>query len=345
MDERTLRCRIRPFEREDANDVYAFSSLPEVALNANFLPHRSRAMTQDNLNRWKAADDIFAIQLLDEKKVIGAISFRSDASSPDGWYKIGYTCNPHYQGHGYIIEALRKVLDHLFYDLAIPGVALHIFADNQSSINVAQHAGFADLYETHRKMRLDGSEETENVYRLSNREYKECFKGRWFGEIRNISDQNIASKEIVRRHAIRAVIRKEDLILLVQSANGDVKFPGGGIETQETQADALKREVLEETGYTATAIGKHIGYIEELRDDFESDRQLFAMRSDYYEVTIEATQQPLNLDDYEAELGFHPVWLTLNQAIEANENCLEPKRWTIRDTKILTFLKQAEEAL
>ncbi|MGB7593958.1 MAG: GNAT family N-acetyltransferase [Erysipelotrichaceae bacterium] len=345
MDELTLRCRIRPFEREDASDVYAFSSLPEVALNANFLPHRSQAMTQDNLNRWKAADDIFAIQLLDEKKVIGAISFRSDASSPDGWFKIGYTCNPHYQGHGYIIEALRKVLDYLFYDLAVPGVALHIFADNQSSINVAQHAGFRDLYETYRKMRFDGIEGIENIYRLNNREYKDLFKGRWFGEIRNIKHQEEGSKEIIHRQAVRAVIFNEDRLLLVRSASGDVKFPGGGIEAEETQTDALKREVLEETGYAVETIGKHIGYIEELRDDFESDRQLFAMRSDYYEVIVEATQAPLNLDDYEAELGFHPVWMTLDQAIEANETCLNPKRWTLRDTKILYFLKQAREVL
>jgi RimJ/RimL family protein N-acetyltransferase/8-oxo-dGTP pyrophosphatase MutT (NUDIX family) len=340
MDELTLRCRIRPFEREDASDVYAFSSLPEVALNANFLPHRSHAMTQDNLNRWKAADDIFAIELLDEQKVIGAISFRSDAASPIGWFKIGYTCNPHYQGHGYIIEALRKVMDHLFYDREIPGIALHIFADNQSSINVAHHAGFIELYETHRKTRFDGVEVIENIYRLSNREYKELFRGRWFGEIRTITKQDDGTKEWVRRRAVRALIRNDDRLLLIRSANGDVKFPGGGIEISETQTDALQREVLEETGYTVKAIGDHIGYIEELYDAFESDRHLFAMRSDYYEVKVEETQTDLKLDDYEAKLGFHPVWMTLDQAIEANEKCKEPQRWTQRDTKILSFLKK-----
>jgi RimJ/RimL family protein N-acetyltransferase/8-oxo-dGTP pyrophosphatase MutT (NUDIX family) len=339
MDEITLRCRIRPFEREDACDVYAFSSLPEVALNANFLPHRSPAMTQDNLNRWKTADDIFAIQLLEEKKVIGAISFRGDAASPAGWFKIGYTCNPHYQGHGYIGEALRKVMDHLFYDLDAPGIALHIFADNLASINVAHRAGFARHSESNRKTRFDGVEVIENVYRLTNREYREMFMGRWFGEIRSTSGKGGETKEILRRRAVRAIIRKDDKFLLVQSADNDVKFPGGGIETGETPIEALKREVLEETGYTVTMIKSHVGYIEELSDAFESDTHLFAMRSDYYEATVSTAQDSLKLDDYEARLGFHPVWMTLDQAIDANEKCTEPKRWTKRDSKILGFLK------
>lgn len=342
MNELTLRCRIRPFQREDAQDVFAFASLPEIAYNANFMPHRNLAQTQEILNKWIAANDIFAIEYIEESIVIGAISFRPDSASPIGWYKLGYTCHPRYQRKGYIREALRKVIDHLFYDLDVPGVAAHVFEDNSPSIQVALKAGFPKDFETYQKTRLDGAEVMVNSYRMTQDDYKRKFGGRWFGEIRSTQYALDASRTIIRRQAVRAVIRKGKALLMIQSSLGDVKFPGGGIENDETPMNALMREVLEETGYTVSSIGKHLGYIEETTDAFEQEQQIFAMRSDYYAVDIHSKQKKLKLDDYEADLGFHPVWIDLDQAIQLNRNCVHPQRWTKRDLKILTFLKHIE---
>lgn len=339
MNELTLRCRIRSFQREDASDVYAFASLCEVAYNANFMPHRTLAQTQENLNKWIAANDIFAIELEEESIVIGAVSFRPDSTSPMGWYKLGYTCHPCYQGNGYINEALRKVIDSLFYDRNVPGVAVHVFADNLPSIQVALKSGFPPDYETYQKTRLDGTEVTVNCYRMTKDDYIKRFGGRWFGEIRTTQNHTDPSRPIINRQAVRAVIRKGKTLLMIQSTLGDVKFPGGGIEADETTIEALKREVLEETGYPVSSIGNHLGYIEETTDDFEQEQQIFAMRSDYYIVCIVSRQQPLHLDDYEAALGFHPVWISLDQAIQVNLRCVDPQRWTKRDLKILIFLK------
>jgi RimJ/RimL family protein N-acetyltransferase/8-oxo-dGTP pyrophosphatase MutT (NUDIX family) len=342
MNELTLRCHIRPFRRADADDVHAFASLPEIAYNANFMPHRSIAETQERLNKWIMANDIFAIELQDEEKVIGAVSFRPDTASPIGWYKIGYTCHPFYQGRGYINEAVRKVIDHLFYDLDVPGVSVHVFNGNQPSIHVALRAGFQDDFKTYPKIRLDGVGVIVNMYQMTNADYKARFLGRWFGQI--IDTPNIAgdTRNIIRRQATRAIIRKNKTILMVRSSVGDVKFPGGGMQAQETPIETLKREVLEETGYRVLAVGDHVGYIEEFKNAYESDAQLFAMRSDYYEASVANNPIELELDAYEAELGFHPVWMTLDEAIEANLNCTHPQRWTIRDLKVLTFLKHAQ---
>lgn len=53
----------------------------------------------------------------------------------------------------------------------------------------------------------------------------------------------------VEREAVRAVILRGNKIALVRSRKeGFYKFPGGGIETDETHLKAVIRETEEETG-------------------------------------------------------------------------------------------------
>lgn len=151
--------------------------------------------------------------------------------------------------------------------------------------------------------------------------------------------------KINNREAVRAVILQDDKILLVQSNKGDFKFPGGGIEGEENHQQALKREVEEETGYINLEVIKTIGKIlEQKKDEFESDC-LFSMNSTYYlcKLTNE-DKTSRRLDEYEAELGFSPAWVTLDEAIQQNEMLIKNiKRnsWLKRETIVLKRL-QAE---
>jgi len=59
--------------------------------------------------------------------------------------------------------------------------------------------------------------------------------------------------------AVSALVRNaQDRILLVHSPRGDWEFPGGQVEEGETLTQALQREILEETGVTAS-IGALVG--------------------------------------------------------------------------------------
>ncbi len=58
----------------------------------------------------------------------------------------------------------------------------------------------------------------------------------------------------IKRLAARAVIIIDGKILLIKTNKGDYKFPGGGLEKGESHTIALKREVLEETGYKVSAV-------------------------------------------------------------------------------------------
>ena len=54
-----------------------------------------------------------------------------------------------------------------------------------------------------------------------------------------------------KRDSARAIIFIGDKLLMVRSKKyGEYKFPGGGIDLNETHTEALIREVMEETGYS-----------------------------------------------------------------------------------------------
>ena len=148
----------------------------------------------------------------------------------------------------------------------------------------------------------------------------------------------------VRRTAVRAVIENADRLLMVFSAiNGDYKFPGGGIEEGESHADALHREVLEECGRRLQNVGPQIALLNEYDAAAEAGMAYFRMDSHYYRCDlVPGEAQDLDLDTYEADLGFAPRWISVETALKANRAVLRrnaaPPRWTARETCFLEYL-------
>lgn len=64
-----------------------------------------------------------------------------------------------------------------------------------------------------------------------------------------------------KRHASYVIIeRKEDKKIAIATEGQTYFFLGGGIEKEETEIEALKREVIEETGYSI----KNIKYFDKV---------------------------------------------------------------------------------
>ncbi|MCM3122850.1 NUDIX domain-containing protein [Mesobacillus sp. AQ2] len=160
-----------------------------------------------------------------------------------------------------------------------------------------------------------------------------------------LDEQNLKSfLKTIDRVAIRAIIMKNNRILLVESNWGDYKFPGGGLEENETHEDCLKREVREETGYVNSLVKDKVGIVIERKMDEYEDHTLFQMTSHYYLCELatdeKVTQQ---LDDYEAKMDFTAKWVTLEEAIIQNEsliNNLEKNSWLKRETFVLKHIKE-----
>lgn len=145
------------------------------------------------------------------------------------------------------------------------------------------------------------------------------------------------------RTAIRAIIKKDDKVLMVRCNKGDYKFPGGGLNNVESHEDTLRREVQEETGYILREVKDKLGVILERYSDSIEEESVFEMTSHYYlcETSDEKTKQ--NLDDYEAELEFEPVWISIEKAIEENSKVLnrnneDMNQWVYRETMVLKEL-------
>ncbi len=147
------------------------------------------------------------------------------------------------------------------------------------------------------------------------------------------------------REAVRGIILKSRKLLMVYSRRaGDYKFPGGGIDTGETHEEALRREVREECGADMAEIGQPFGKVIEVDAAIQPGFDLFRMTSFYYLCRVEGALGALNLDAYEADLGFVPRWVEVDAAIRTNEAILRgghphPQRWVARELFVLKQIK------
>jgi len=145
--------------------------------------------------------------------------------------------------------------------------------------------------------------------------------------------------KVVERLAVRAIISKNDKLLMIKSEkNGDYKFPGGGVEHGESYEEALIREVREESGFKLERIEMAALRIIEESKDKELKNTMFRMTSIYYPCSASVENYGLKLDKYEEELGFTPVWIDMNEALKINEKIEESGKgikWIKREIRVL----------
>ena len=153
---------------------------------------------------------------------------------------------------------------------------------------------------------------------------------------------NLISENKIFRKAVRAIIKENNNFLMVLSNRmGDYKFPGGGLNHNESNENALIREVEEETGYVIKQIKSQILKVDEIQNDKENNEGIFHMESIYYLCTIDKEKKFQNLDEYEKELGFEAKWINLDEALKINRivlNSPNSSKWIEREIRVLEKL-------
>lgn len=121
------------------------------------------------------------------------------------------------------------------------------------------------------------------------------------------------TKNLPHRTACRGIVKKGDMILVVNQKKYDITtFPGGGLEKDETIEECCIREVLEETGIKVKVLEERIRVKEYFVD---------SVWTNIYFVCefVEDTGQT-NLVKEEIETGLYTKWVTLDELMDTLEN-------------------------
>ena len=152
-------------------------------------------------------------------------------------------------------------------------------------------------------------------------------------------------KHIYERKAVRAVIMKDQKLAMIQSdAFHEVKFPGGGMNTEESLIETLIRETKEEAGLNIIESSIHpLGFIEEKRISTVEEDTRFQMTSYYFMCDVTDERSKTNLDAYEEAYGYKLIYITIEDAIKENEKALklydQEAPWIRRELWMLNYLK------
>lgn len=123
------------------------------------------------------------------------------------------------------------------------------------------------------------------------------------------------------RPSVRGIVIQNGKIAMVHSLKYDYyKFPGGGIEGEESQIDTLIREVKEEAGLTVKSETiQEFGVVRRKQKGLLYG-DIFVQDNYYYLCEVEAEVQPQALDDYEQEERFTLEFVEPETTIEVNRN-------------------------
>ena len=117
------------------------------------------------------------------------------------------------------------------------------------------------------------------------------------------------------RQAARGIIRDGDNVLMIYCAFfNDYTFPGGGVENGEDPIKALQRECSEEAG----VIIKNIRPFYKILEKREKDEETYLLHESLFYLCDIEEYCETHLEDYEIELGYKAVWISIDAAIKNN---------------------------
>lgn len=122
----TRRLLLRPWQPDDAEELYRHASDPQVGPAAGWPAHKSVAESRVIIRDVLSATSTYAIVLKESGMPVGSISLRTgtdtDLTSRDDECELGYWIGSRYWGHGLVPEAARELVEHAFENLGIQAI-------------------------------------------------------------------------------------------------------------------------------------------------------------------------------------------------------------------------------
>lgn len=172
---KTDRLLLRKLEKSDREDFFTYRSLPEVYEYQSFMPKdvaevddfiRANHRNPNMPNTWFQ----LAIIKKDGDVLIGdiGIHFLED----DAQVEVGYTLVPSFQGKGYAIEALKAVINYLFFDLKKHRISASVDPNNIKSVRLLEKLGMRKEAHFIKSYRMGDMWLDDCVYAILKEEWK-----------------------------------------------------------------------------------------------------------------------------------------------------------------------------
>ena len=141
---KTERLLIRPLVRADAQEFFAYRSLPEVGLFQSWQPAKMNEvqafLTENESASLDTLDAWYQLAIcLPDGLLIGDIGIHTLEHSQ---MEIGYTLSPMFQGMGYATEAVREIVREAFTVWNKHRITASVDPDNHASVRLLERLGF-----------------------------------------------------------------------------------------------------------------------------------------------------------------------------------------------------------
>lgn len=131
------RIKLRPFSLDDINDVFDYASDDCVTEYLTWPSYTNLEDISEIINLYYLSKPgVWAIELSEEKKCIGAIDLRLSEEHQKA--SVGYVLNKAYWNRGFMTEALQTVIDFTFSKLKLNRVEATHYVGNEGSGKVMQ---------------------------------------------------------------------------------------------------------------------------------------------------------------------------------------------------------------
>ncbi|MCD7894532.1 MAG: GNAT family N-acetyltransferase [Erysipelotrichaceae bacterium] len=168
----TDRLILRPWNKNDAEDLYTYAKDPNIGPIAGWLPHKS---VDESLNIIENVfgKECYAVCLKDNKP-IGSIELKlnghTDMTDRDDECELGYWIGKPYWGNGYIPEAVNEIVHYAFENLNMNIIWCGHYDGNTKSQRVKEKCGFS-YYRTTEDLEVLGELRTGHTYILTKEQW------------------------------------------------------------------------------------------------------------------------------------------------------------------------------